>query len=131
MDTLDLDRGVFPLLDDGVLDSGSRAAVVDTACFVSGISDCLDEPLAYLGTRRANFGLAPVIEGIDLLVPWLPNIGEMVGTSVLDELGDHNAVLSALAVVQQDAAQGQHTRRKLRSVAKAWSRLENNRRELP
>ena len=130
MGTLDLDHGVFPLLEDGALTSGSVAAVVDTASFVSGVRDSLDEPLAYLGTMRANFGLAPVIAGIDLLVPWLLNIGEMVGKSVLDGLGDHSAV-SALADVQQDAAQGEHNRRKLSSVAKAWSRLESNRRELP
>ncbi|MBB6079283.1 hypothetical protein [Streptomyces paradoxus] len=103
MDTLDLDHCVsLPPLDDGVLNSGSVADVVHTASFVSGISDFL-EPLAYLGTmvgeftERASFGLAPVIAGIDLLVPRLPNIGEVVGKSLLDGLGDHNAVLSAVA----------------------------------
>ena len=106
MDTLDLDHCVFlPPLDDGVLNSGSVADVVDTASFVSGVSDFL-EPLAYLGTavgeftERASFGLAPVIAGIDLLVPRLPNIGEVVGKSLLDGLCDHNAVMSGVAGVQ-------------------------------
>ncbi|MEU9572325.1 hypothetical protein AB0D62_21110 [Streptomyces massasporeus] len=131
MDTLDLDQGALPLLDDGVLASGSRAVVVDTASFVSCISDSLDKPLAYLGTGRANFGLAPVIAGIHLPVTRLPNIGETVGKPVLDGRGDHKAVLSALTGVQQHAAQEEHNRRKLKSVAKEWRRIENNCRELP
>ncbi|CAL9332977.1 hypothetical protein SUDANB1_00105 [Streptomyces sp. enrichment culture] len=104
MDTLDLDPCVVPPLDDGVLNSGSVADVVDTASSVFGISDFV-EPRAYLGsmvgefTERASF-LAPVIAGIDPLVPRLPNIGEVVGKSLLDGLGDHNAGLSAVAGVQ-------------------------------
>ncbi|MFJ7296624.1 hypothetical protein [Streptomyces collinus] len=50
-------------------------------------------------TERASL-LAPVIAGIDPLVPRLPNIGEVVGKSLLDGLGDHNAGLSAVAGVQ-------------------------------
>jgi hypothetical protein len=111
MDTLDLDPCAFPPLDDGVLNSASVADVVDTASFVSGMSDFL-EPLACLGTmvgeftERASFGLAPVIAGLDPLVPRLPDIGEMVGKSLLDGLDgldgldSHNAVLSAVAGVQ-------------------------------
>lgn len=92
-------------LDSAPENSGSVADVVDTASFVSGISDFL-EPLAYLGTRvgefteRASFGLAPVIAGLDLLVPRLPDSGEMVGKSLLDGLDSHNAVLSAVVGVQ-------------------------------
>lgn len=37
----------------------------------------------------------------------------------------------APTLVQQDAAQTEHNRRKLKSVAKEWRRLENNCRELP
>ncbi|MFJ5730929.1 hypothetical protein [Streptomyces paradoxus] len=105
VDTLDLDHCVFPPLDDSLLNSGSVPDVVDTASFVSGISDFL-EPLAYLGTmvdeftERASHGLAPVIAGIDLLVPRLPYMGEVVGKSQPDGLDSHSAVLSAVAGVQ-------------------------------
>ena len=105
MDRLDLDYGVFPPLDDAVLHSGSLADVVDTASFMSGISDAL-QPLIGLTTmlseftERANFGLAPALAGIELAVPRLPNIGEMVGQSLLDGLRARNAALSALAGMQ-------------------------------
>ncbi|WP_328786042.1 hypothetical protein OHT68_48785 (plasmid) [Streptomyces canus] len=100
----DLDHAVFPLLDDAVLHSGSLADVVDTASFMSGISDAL-QPLIGLSTmlseftERANFGLAPALAGIELAVPRLPNIGD-VGQSLMDGLTAHNAALSALAGVQ-------------------------------
>jgi hypothetical protein len=105
MDGPGLDHGVFPPLDDAVLNSGSLADVVDTAAFWSGISDSL-QPLAGISsmlsefTDLANFGLAPAIANIELPVPRLPNIGEMVGQSLLDGLGTRNAALSALASVQ-------------------------------
>jgi hypothetical protein len=98
----DLDHAVFPLLDDAILHSGSLADVVDTASFMSGISDAL-QPLIGLSamlsefTERANFGLAPALAGIELAVPRLPDIGEMVGQSLLDGLTAHNAALSAMA----------------------------------
>lgn len=44
--------------------------------------------------------LAPLLAGIDLAVPRLPNIGEMAGQSLLDGLGARNAALSALASVR-------------------------------
>ncbi|MET9847856.1 hypothetical protein [Streptomyces ossamyceticus] len=105
MDTLDLDHGAFPPLDDAVLHSGSLADVVDTAAFWSGISDSL-QPLAGISsmlsefTNLANFGLASAIANIEPPVLQLPNIGEMVGQSLLDGLGTRNAALSALASVQ-------------------------------
>jgi hypothetical protein len=105
VDTLDLDHGVFPPLDYAVLNSGSLADVVDTAAFWSGISESL-QPLAGLSsmlsefTNMANFGLAPAIANIELPVPRLPNIAEMVGQSLLDGLGTRNAALSALSSVQ-------------------------------
>ncbi|MEY9997013.1 hypothetical protein ABIE67_009045 [Streptomyces sp. V4I8] len=105
MDTRDLDHGVFPPLDDPVLNCGSLADVVDTASLASGISDSF-EPLTGLGTmlgeftERAYLGLAPALAGIELLVLRLPSIGEMVGQSLLDGLGTRNAVLSAVAGVQ-------------------------------
>jgi hypothetical protein len=78
---------------------------VDTAAFWSGVSDSF-QPLVGLSTmlreftERANFALAPALTGIELAVPPLPNIGEMVGQSLLDGLAAHNAALSALAGVQ-------------------------------
>ncbi|MFI8348045.1 hypothetical protein [Streptomyces sp. NPDC085596] len=107
MDTLDLDHGVFPPLDDAVLNPGSLAdvAVVDTAAFWSGIGDSL-QPLAGLSsmlsefTNLAHFGLAPAIADIELPVPRLPNIAEIVGQSLLDGLETRNAALSALSSVQ-------------------------------
>jgi hypothetical protein len=104
MDRLGLDHGVFPPLDDAVLNSGSLADVVGTASFWSGVSDSF-QPLAGLSTmlseftERASFGLAPALAGIELTVPRLPNIGEMIGQSLLDGLGTRGA-LSALASVQ-------------------------------
>lgn len=105
MDGPDLEHAVFPLPDDAVPHSGSLADVVDTASFMSGISDAL-QPLIGLSTmlneftERANFGLAPALAGIELAVPRLPNIGEMVGQSLLDGLRARNAALSALAGMQ-------------------------------
>ncbi|MGW0545342.1 hypothetical protein ACWD0D_34355 [Streptomyces griseoincarnatus] len=105
MDGTDLDHGAFPPLDDAVLNSGSLADVVDTAAFWSGVSDSF-QPLVGLSTmlreftEQANFALAPALAGIELAVPRLPNIGEMVGQSLLDGLTAHNAALSALAGVQ-------------------------------
>ncbi|MGA5207963.1 hypothetical protein [Streptomyces variegatus] len=105
MDGPDLERGVFPPLDDAVLNSGSLADVVDTAAFWSGVSDSF-QPLVGLSTmlreftEQANFGLAPALTGIELAVPRIPNIGEMVGQSLLDGLTAHNAALSALVGVQ-------------------------------
>ncbi|MEV5523683.1 hypothetical protein AB0N43_24875 [Streptomyces pseudogriseolus] len=101
----DLDHAVFPLRDDAILHSGSLADVVDTASFMSGISDAL-QPLIGLSTmlseftEGANFGLAPALAGIELAVPRLPNIGEMVGQSLLDGLRARDAALSALAGMQ-------------------------------
>ncbi|MFF2313482.1 MULTISPECIES: hypothetical protein [Streptomyces] len=101
----DLDHGAFSLLDDAVLHSGGLADVVDTAAFWSGVSDSF-QPLIGLSTMvseftsRANFSLAPALAGIELAVPRLPNIGEVVGQSLLDGLGAHNASLSALADVR-------------------------------
>lgn len=91
MDGPDLDHGAFPPLDDAVLNSGSLADVVDTASFWSGVSDSF-QPLVGLSTmlreftEQANVGLAPALAGIELAVPRLPNIGEMVGQSLLDGL---------------------------------------------
>ncbi|WP_242548873.1 hypothetical protein [Streptomyces albidoflavus] len=105
MDRSDLDHGAFSLLDDAVLHSGRLADVVDTAAFWSGVSDSF-QPLIGLSTMvseftsRANFSLAPALAGIELAVPRLPNIGEVVGQSLLDGLGAHNASLSALADVR-------------------------------
>lgn len=105
MDGPDLDHGAFPPLDDTVLNSGSLADVVDTDSFWSGVSDSF-QPLVGLSTmlseftERANFGLTPALAGIELAVPRLPNIGEMVGQSLLDGLAARNAALSALASVQ-------------------------------
>ncbi|MFE7620564.1 hypothetical protein [Streptomyces sp. NPDC057496] len=105
MDGPDLDHAVFPLLDDAALYSGSLADAVDMASFVSGIGDSF-QPLVGLSTmlseftERANFGLAPALAGIELAVPRLPNIGEMIGQSLLDGLRARNAALSALAGVQ-------------------------------
>ncbi|MEV7064632.1 hypothetical protein AB0N97_17800 [Streptomyces collinus] len=135
MDTLDLDACVVPPLDDSVLNSGSVADVVDTASFVSGISDLL-EPLAYLGTmvgeftERASFGLAPAIAGLDLLVPRRFNEQEQ---AVLRVCAENHPMPWTMAptLVQQDEAQGEHNRRKLKRVAKEWRRHEINRRELP
>lgn len=67
MDTLDLDPCVVPPLDDGVLNSGSVADVVDTASFVSGISDSL-EPLACLGLNPARAMLPGVEPQINSMV---------------------------------------------------------------
>ncbi|MGW9283464.1 hypothetical protein [Streptomyces sp. BRB081] len=78
---------------------------MDTAAFWSGVSDPF-QPLIGLSTMlseftsRANFGLASALAGIGLAVPRLPNIGEVVGQSLLDGLGAHNASLSALADVR-------------------------------
>ncbi len=105
MDGPDLDHDAFPPPDDAVLNSGSLADVVDTDSFWSGVSDSF-QPLVGLSTmlseftERANFGLAPAFAGIELAVPRLPNIGEMVGQSLLDGLAARNAALSALASVQ-------------------------------
>jgi hypothetical protein len=105
MDGPALDHVVFPPLDDTVLNSGSLADVVDTASFWSGVSDSF-QPLVGLSTmlseltEQANFGLAPALAGIELAVPRLPNIGEMVGQSLLDGLTARNAALSTLAGVQ-------------------------------
>ncbi|WP_041820515.1 hypothetical protein [Streptomyces davaonensis] len=105
MDGPDLDHDAFPQPDDAVLNSGSLADVVDTDSFWSGVSDSF-QPLVGLSTmlseftERANFGLAPAFAGIELAVPRLPNIGEMVGHSLLDGLAARNAALSALAGVQ-------------------------------
>lgn len=102
MDRSDLDHGAFSLLDDTVLHPGGLADVVDTAAFWSGVSDSF-QPLIDFSTMlseftaRANFGIAPALAGIELAVPRLPNIGEVVGQSLLDGLGTHNACLSALA----------------------------------
>ncbi|MFE3469481.1 hypothetical protein [Streptomyces sp. NPDC059185] len=102
MDGADLGHGAFPLLDDAVLHSAGLADVVDTAAFWSGVSDSF-QPLVGLSTMlseftaQASFGLAPALAGIELAVPRLPNIGEMVGQSLLDGLGARNAALSALA----------------------------------
>jgi hypothetical protein len=152
MDTLDSNPCVFQLLDDGVLNSGSVADVVDTASFVSGISDFL-KPLAYLGTRvrefteRASFGLALVMAGdlvIPRLVPWAQQFETESVQYVVGRFNEQEqAVLrvwaenppmpwtKAPALVQQDEAQGEHNRRKLKRVAKEWRRHEINRRELP
>ncbi|MER5200983.1 hypothetical protein ACWD3J_46465 [Streptomyces sp. NPDC002755] len=105
MDGPDLDHGVFPPLDDVVLNSDSLTHVVDTAAFWSGVSHSF-QPLVGLSTmlseftEQASFGLAPALASIELAVPRLPNIGEMVGQSLLDGLTAHNAALSALAGVQ-------------------------------
>ncbi|MEV1070037.1 hypothetical protein [Streptomyces sp. NPDC050263] len=105
MDGSDLDHGAFPPLDDAVLNSGSLAHVLDTAAFWSGVSDSF-QPLIGLSailsgfTERASFGLAPALAGIELAVPRLPNIGEMVGQSLLEGLTARKAALSALAGVQ-------------------------------
>ncbi|MFB6772800.1 hypothetical protein [Streptomyces sp. NPDC056337] len=103
MDGPDLGPGAFPLLDDAV--PGSLADAVDTAAFWSGVSDSF-QPLVGFSTmlskftERANFGLAPVLAGIELAVPRLPNIAEMVGQPLLDGLAAHHAALSALTSVQ-------------------------------
>ncbi|MFI1328229.1 hypothetical protein ACH4TI_33780 [Streptomyces rochei] len=105
MDGLELDQGAFPLLDDAALHSGGLADVVDTAAFWSGVSASV-QPLIDLSTmlseltERRNFGLASVFAGIEMAVPQLPNIGEMVGQSLLDGLGARNAALSALSSVR-------------------------------
>ncbi|WP_232108034.1 hypothetical protein [Streptomyces gossypiisoli] len=105
MDRLDLGYGVFPPLDDAVLNRASLADVVDTASFWPGVSDSF-QPLVGLNTilreftEQANLGLAPALASIELLVPQVPNIGEMVGQSLLEGLGTRNAALSALAGVQ-------------------------------
>ncbi|MFE7757204.1 hypothetical protein [Streptomyces sp. NPDC057429] len=105
MDGSGLDHGAFSLLDDAVLHSGSLADVADTAAFWSGVSDSF-QPLVGLSTMlseftaRANFGLAPALAGIELAVPRLPNITEMVGQSLLDGLGARNAALSSLVQPQ-------------------------------
>ncbi|MEU1124660.1 hypothetical protein ABZ371_14090 [Streptomyces sp. NPDC005899] len=101
----DLDHGAFSLLDDAVLHSGGLTDVADTAAFWSGVSDSF-QPLVGLSTMlseftaHAAFGLAPALAGIELAVPRLPNMTEMVGQSLLDGLGARNAALSALAGVQ-------------------------------
>ncbi|MEU9261755.1 hypothetical protein ACN6LF_005688 [[Kitasatospora] papulosa] len=101
----DLDHGAFSLLDDVVLHSEGLADVVDTAAFWSGVSDSF-QPLIGLSTMlseftaRANFGLAPALASIELAVPQLPNIGEVVGQSLLDGLGAHSAALSAVVDVR-------------------------------
>ncbi|MCX5559476.1 hypothetical protein [Streptomyces sp. NBC_00038] len=105
VDGLDLDDDVFPPLDDDVLDSGSLADLMDAASVWSGLSDSL-QPLVGLSTvlseftERANVGLAPAIAGLNLLIPRLPDIGEMVGQSLLHGLGTHRATLSAFAGVK-------------------------------
>lgn len=105
MDRLDLGYGVFPPLDDAVLNRAGLADVVDMASFWSGVSDSF-QPLVGLNTilreftEQANLGLAPALASIELLVPQVPNIGEMVGQSLLEGLGTRNAALSALAGVQ-------------------------------
>jgi hypothetical protein len=105
MDGPNMDHGVCPPLDDAVLNSGSLADVMDTAAFWSGVSDSF-QPLVGLSTmlseftERANLGFAPALAGIELAVPRLPDIGEMIGESLLDGLTAHNAALSALAGVQ-------------------------------
>lgn len=105
MDTLDLDHGVFPPLDDAVLNSGSLADVVNTTSFWAGINDSF-QPLAGLSamlrefTDLANFSLAPALTSIELTVPRIPNLGEVVGQSLLGGLETRNAALSALASVQ-------------------------------
>ena len=105
MDRSDLDHGAFSLLDDAVQHSGGLADVVDTAAFWSGVRDSF-QPLVGLSTMlseftaQANFGLAPALAGIELAVPRLPNIAEMVDQSLLNGLGARNAALSALTGVQ-------------------------------
>ncbi|MFJ6785293.1 hypothetical protein [Streptomyces yangpuensis] len=105
MDRPDLNHVAFSLLDDAVLHSEGLADVVDTAAFWSGVSDSF-QPLIGLSTMlseftaRANFGLAPALAGIELAVPRLPNIGEVVGQSLLDGLGARNGALAALADVR-------------------------------
>ncbi|MER5228163.1 hypothetical protein [Streptomyces flaveus] len=105
VDGFALDDGVFPPLDDAVLGSGSLADVMGTASLLSGISDSF-QPLASLGTMLSeftdlkNFALAPAIANIELPISRLPDIGEMVGQSLLDGPGTHRATLSALAGVQ-------------------------------
>ncbi|MGW7513095.1 hypothetical protein ACWGJ0_36000 [Streptomyces massasporeus] len=106
-DTLDLDHGVFPLHDDGVFDSGSLAAVVGTASFVSGISDFL-EPLAVVGRFNEQEQAVLRVLAENHPMPWT----------------------KAPALVQQNEAQGEHNRRKLKRIAKEWRRREIISREL-
>ncbi|MEV7797052.1 hypothetical protein AB0O68_34625 [Streptomyces sp. NPDC087512] len=92
MDGSDLDHGAFSLLDDAVLHSGGLADVVDTAAFCSGVSESF-RPLVGLSTMlseftaQANIGLAPALASIELAVPLLPNMAEVIGPSLLDGLG--------------------------------------------
>ncbi|WP_344260844.1 hypothetical protein [Streptomyces sodiiphilus] len=101
MDTLDLDHSHFAALGDSVLSSGGLTDVLDAASLLSGIDDSfrslggLDPILSeFKFTDLANFGLAPALAGIELPVPRLPDIGEMVGQSLLYGLGTHGAALS-------------------------------------
>ncbi|MFE5049042.1 hypothetical protein ACFRAI_22300 [Streptomyces sp. NPDC056637] len=96
---LDQDNGIFPPLDEAVLTSSRPAGVVDTASLLSGISDSL-QPLGGLGTALSeftgltSFGPAPAVARIELPIPRLPNIAEVVGQPLLDELGTCTAELS-------------------------------------
>ncbi|GAA2769257.1 hypothetical protein [Streptomyces indiaensis] len=108
MDTLDLHHGVFPLHDDAVFDSGSLPAVVDSASFVSGMSDFL-KPLAVVGRFDEQEQAVLRVRAEKHPMPWT----------------------KAPASVQQDEAQGEHDRRKLKRVAEEWRRREIICRELP
>ncbi|MCX0241824.1 hypothetical protein [Streptomyces drozdowiczii] len=105
MDGPGQNHDAFPLLDDVVLHSGGLADVVDTAAFWSSVSDSF-KPWVGLSamlsefTAQAAFGLAPALAGIEVAVPRLPNIAEMVGQSLLEGLGTRNAALSVLADVR-------------------------------
>ncbi|MEU6688227.1 hypothetical protein [Streptomyces sp. NPDC046832] len=108
MDPLDLDHGVLPLHDDAVFDPGSLPTVVDTASFVSGMSDFL-EPLAVVGRFNEQEQAVLRVRAEKHPMPWT----------------------KAPASVQQDEAQGEHDRRKLKRVAEEWRRREIICRELP
>ncbi|MFE7514128.1 hypothetical protein ACFU8I_23310 [Streptomyces sp. NPDC057540] len=98
VDTVDLDHSGFAALDSA-LSSGGLTDVLDTASFLPGIDDSfrslggLDAILSE-SIDLADFGLAPALTGIELPVPRLPDLGEMVGQSLLNGLGTQSAVLS-------------------------------------
>ncbi|MEU2747365.1 hypothetical protein ABZ613_13920 [Streptomyces collinus] len=134
----------------------SMVSVLGSAVRLSSMADAfhplggVDEPVG-----RSHVGLAQLLGG-PALMPSLPGPAKMAGAlapqqfeteSVQYVVGRFNeqeqAVLrvwaenhpmpwtKAPALVQQDEAQGEHNRRKLKRVAKEWHRHEINRRELP
>ncbi|MDH6455514.1 hypothetical protein M2155_008013 [Streptomyces sp. SAI-119] len=92
-DTFAPDDGVFPTLDDTALDCANLTDVLGAACDtlrpLSGLGTVLSE-----FTKLADFGLGPVISRIEMPVPRLPDVAEMVGQSLAEGLGAHRVALA-------------------------------------